>query len=64
MKSHGRQPTYGFVVDKNSGDQFFAHRSTMTGDLWDALCAGEEVVFEVVERNDGKVQASVLRLSN
>lgn len=64
LKTHGRKPTFGFLVDSASGAQFFVHKSTMTPVLWRGLWEGKEVFFEIFERQDGKQQASVLRFAS
>jgi len=62
LKEKGRRPTYGFLVDFE-GTELFVPKAVVPDEVWDAMCEGESVVYEIVERN-GKKQAANVRLTS
>ncbi len=47
---------YGFI-EQESGDDIFVHFSEIQGDGYKSLEEGDKVTFEVVEADNGKLQA-------
>lgn len=48
---------YGFI-EQDGGDDVFVHFSAITMEGYKALEEGEHVQFDVVEGNNGKLQAA------
>jgi len=51
---------YGFIA-REDGDDLFAHYSEIQMDGFKTLTEGQEVVFDVTEGQNGKLQASNIR---
>jgi len=47
---------YGFI-EQESGNDIFVHFSEIQGDGYKALEEGDKVTFDVVEADNGKLQA-------
>jgi CxxC-x17-CxxC domain-containing protein len=52
---------YGFIQD-DSGDQVFVHFSSIAGDGFKSLGAGDRVEYDVVAGDKGKQAANVIRI--
>jgi CspA family cold shock protein len=51
---------YGFIA-REDGDDLFAHYSEIQMEGFKTLTEGQEVVFEITEGQNGKLQASNIR---
>ncbi|HEY5467710.1 MAG TPA: cold-shock protein [Coriobacteriia bacterium] len=51
---------YGFIA-REDGDDLFVHFSEIQMDGFKTLTEGQEVVFEITEGQNGKLQASNVR---
>ena len=51
---------YGFIA-REDGDDLFAHYSEIQMDGFKTLTEGQEVVFDITEGQNGKLQASNIR---
>ena len=51
---------YGFIA-REDGDDLFVHYSEINMEGFKTLAEGQEVVFEITEGQNGKLQASNVR---
>ncbi|MBB3162236.1 tetratricopeptide repeat protein [Rhizobium laguerreae] len=63
LKENGRKPTFGFLADP-FGTETYVARSAVGDVLWEAMCEGNPVRYQVTRRADGKTQAENIVLSD
>lgn len=52
---------YGFITDNESGQDIFAHFSSIQGDGFRTLVEGEEVTYEIEQRKNGPAAENIFR---
>ena len=61
VKWFNDQKGFGFISQENGGPDVFVHFSSIVGQGFKTLTEGQEVVFDITEGQNGKLQASNVR---
>ena len=62
VKWFNNQKGFGFIIPENENGDVFVHYSTIQGDGYKTLTAGQDVEFDVIQGEKGSQAQNVTKL--
>ena len=63
VKWFNNQKGFGFIIPDGNGKDIFVHYSTIQGDGYKTLNAGQEVKYELFQSDKGEQAQNVVKVS-